>query len=456
MNGTVLVLDAIATSRIMLKVQLSAAYYHVIQSEDMAGLVPLVRRSQPDLILCAMTLPDGGALAARAVLGNAPDTARIPIIALAPQNDRAARLMALRAGLDDVLNHPVDDALLQARIRSLIRSRAPTDDRRDGPDAMGLSEPAAAFDGPARVTLVTRSAATGAAWQAELAALLPHRLRCCDRGDLAGLMRAPPADAFVLDIAGAEDHTGLNLLSELRARAAPRGAAVIAVMASKAGGPAADALDRGAHDVVTGGLDGAELALRLDAQLRRKARSDRLRASVRKGLKAALRDPMTGLYNRRHALPHLAQLLRRAGDTGRPLAVMMADLDHFKSVNDRYGHLAGDAVLVDTAARLQRLLRPVDMIARLGGEEFLIAMPEAGTAAASAAARRLCRQINRNPVWLPGFGEPIRITVSIGVAVTPPAPAEVTAGDLIGQADQALYRAKHAGRNQVRLIRSAA
>ena len=233
-------------------------------------------------------------------------------------------------------------------------------------------------------------------------------------------------------------------------------AAVSAVMAGTAGGPAADALDRGAHDVVTGGLDGAELALRLDAQLRRKARSDRLRASVRKGLKAALRDPMTGLYNRRHALPHLAQLLRRAGDTGRPLAVMMADLDHFKSVNDRYGHLAGDAVLVETAARLQRLLRPVDMIARLGGEEFLIAMPEAGTAAASAAARRLCRQINRNPVCLPGFGEPIRMTVSIGVAVTPPAPAEVTAGDLIGQADQALYRAKHAGRNLVRLIRSAA
>lgn len=456
MNGTVLVLDGIATSRIMLKVQLSAAYYHVVQSEDMTGLIPLVRRSQPDLIIASMSIPGGGALAVREVLGGEEETARIPIIAIAPQNDRAARLLALRAGIDDVLNHPLDDTLLQARIRKLIRTRNDAEDLRGGPDALGLSEPAAAFRRPARVTLLTRDGAAGANWRDQLSTLMPHRIHTHDRRDIGGLMSAPPADAFVIDIADGGDHAGLNLISELRARGATCGAAVIGVLGSVGSAPAADALDRGAHDVIQGGFDCEELALRLDAQLRRKARTDHLRASIRRGLRDAMRDPMTGLYNRRHALPQLAQLLNNARQTRSQVAVMLADLDHFKTVNDRFGHPAGDAVLVETAARLQRLLRPVDMIARIGGEEFLIVMPNTGEAAAGVAASRLCRQINRTPVRLSGYGHPVGISVSIGVVVSPRGSIAVNPGEMIEQADRALYRAKDEGRNMVRLIRTAA
>ena len=456
MNGTVLVLYGIATSRIMLKVQLSAAYYHVVQSEDMAGLLPLVRRSKPDLIVASMSLPGGGALAVREVLGCEDETARIPILAIAPQNDRAARLLALRAGIDDVLNHPLDDTMLQARIRNLIRTRNGAEGLHGGLGIPGLSEPAGTFRRPARVTLLTRDDATRAIWQAGLADLLPHSIHAHDRRDIVGLTNAPPTDAFVVEIADTDDHAGLNLVSELRARAATCDAAVIPVLGRAGSGSAADALDRGAHDVMQGEFDAEELALRLDAQLRRKARSDHLRASVRSGLQAAIHDPMTGLFNRRHALPHLAHLLDRARKTGSQVAVMLADLDHFKTVNDRFGHPAGDAVLVEAATRLQCLLRPADMIARIGGEEFLIVMPDTGEAAAGVAASRLCREISRTPVILSGFGRPVGISISIGVVVSPRGNIAVTPGELIDQADRALYRAKDGGRNMVRLIRAAA
>ncbi|MEY8837662.1 GGDEF domain-containing protein, partial [Cribrihabitans sp. XS_ASV171] len=105
------------------------------------------------------------------------------------------------------------------------------------------------------------------------------------------------------------------------------------------------------------------------------ARADRVRSSVREGLRAAIRDPMTGLHNRRYALPALEALAREARAKGGMLAVMLADLDHFKRINDRHGHAAGDAVLIETARRLRNTLPGEALVARMGGEEFLLALP---------------------------------------------------------------------------------
>ncbi|WP_234416699.1 two-component system response regulator [Ruegeria sp. Alg231-54] len=122
-QGTILVLDGTSTNRIMLKVKLTAAWYHVVQTEKLQGLAGLLSRTRPDLVLAAQTLPDGSAAdVKRLVMANA-ELADVPVVAIAPQNDKAARLQALSDGLDDVLAAPFKDTLLLARIRSLLRAR---------------------------------------------------------------------------------------------------------------------------------------------------------------------------------------------------------------------------------------------------------------------------------------------------------------------------------------------
>lgn len=464
MQGTILIIDPVSTNRIMLKVLLSAAWYRVVQADRIGGLSALLHRVRPDLIVTAMALPDGDAIALRSALLADPATALIPIIAITAQNDRTARLRALAAGIDDVLGQPLNDTLLQARIRNLLRIRSSAEElRQDGiaPESLGFADAAAGFVSPVRsatVALVTREAATGAIWRNRLKAQAPHHLTAYRLGAVQDLLSEPVPQAIVVELAGAAETSGLRLLADLRARSATRQAAVIAIGDPSNPRLAAEALDRGAHDVLADGFCAEELALRLAAQLRRKARSDHLRDTLRDGLLAAVRDPLTGLYNRRHALPHLAQVARDAAGSGRCFAVMLADLDHFKRINDRYGHPAGDAVLAEAARRMQATLRPVDMIARVGGEEFLIVMPDTGAAAAARAADRLCRAIDGTAFQVSGADAPVHVTTSIGVVAGPytSGVADQTAANLIFQADRALYDAKGAGRNQVSLARPAA
>ena len=146
----------------------------------------------------------------------------------------------------------------------------------------------------------------------------------------------------------------------------------------------------------------------------------------------------------------------RAQTTGRPFAVMALDLDRFKAVNDTWGHAAGDAVLVEVAQRLRAQLRQVDLLARIGGEEFLVALPDTAPEAAQAAAERLCHAISEAPIALPepeAQGRAVRITASIGLAPCDPLSDSAPVEALISRADRALLGSKAGGRNQVSVFR---
>jgi diguanylate cyclase (GGDEF)-like protein len=161
----------------------------------------------------------------------------------------------------------------------------------------------------------------------------------------------------------------------------------------------------------------------------------------------SLRDGLTGCVNRTHAMAVIDMELRRARRTGLPVSLIMLDIDHFKKVNDRYGHLCGDAVLAAVGARMREVLRASDLKCRYGGEEFLVLLPETPLEGAKRVADTLCRDLsNLKILW---HGETISITASLGVAVAHPAEFDTPA--LVGRADAALYRAKHHGRNCVRL-----
>ncbi len=161
---------------------------------------------------------------------------------------------------------------------------------------------------------------------------------------------------------------------------------------------------------------------------------------------AATHDALTSVWNRRHIMDCLRQELARGERMKSPVAVMVADLDHFKHVNDTLGHAAGDAVLCEVAARFGNTLRTYDAFGRIGGEEFLLVTPGCDEACAVQLAWRIIRAVSDRPVtW---EGRQISVTVSIGVAATT-APAPECFDALLAAADAALYRAKERGRTRV-------
>ena len=146
-------------------------------------------------------------------------------------------------------------------------------------------------------------------------------------------------------------------------------------------------------------------------------------------------------------LAHLAELLARMPEGGTGTAVMMFDIDHFKQVNDRWGHPAGDDVLRELSERTLRQVRSVDLAARIGGEEFVVVMPETNLAGAAVVADRLRLAVADQPFTLQGYDQKLPVTVSIGVAVTNSSSESLEA--LLKRADDALYAAKNGGRNRV-------
>ncbi|HSI57717.1 MAG TPA: GGDEF domain-containing protein [Ideonella sp.] len=169
-------------------------------------------------------------------------------------------------------------------------------------------------------------------------------------------------------------------------------------------------------------------------------------AARRTAERLAMTDPLTGAYNRRHFFHVGEQALARALGEQHALSVLLLDIDHFKSVNDQHGHAFGDQVLNEVAAACQASLRKGDMLARFGGEEFVVLLPATGPAEAARLAERLRGTIAQ--LAIPAAGSaPIRPTVSIGVATTPLATTSLD--KLLVKADQAMYLAKHGGRNRV-------
>ena len=172
-----------------------------------------------------------------------------------------------------------------------------------------------------------------------------------------------------------------------------------------------------------------------------------MRQNYEESLQLALTDSLTGLYNRRYLSAHLEGQLQRAEASGKVLSLLMFDIDHFKEVNDTYGHAAGDDVLCELARRAEQNVRSFDTVARYGGEEFVVVMQDTEIEVAQTVAERLRIDLAATPYALKSVDTEQSVTVSVGVAVVEN--GNYNAQDLLERSDKALYEAKSLGRNRV-------
>lgn len=462
MSGRILIVDSVATHRIVLKVKLASAQYAVETCASCEEAEKHLLARMPDLILLNMSDPKEDRHGFCRKLRQMPGGEKLVIVGICAADNSKARFAALDAGADDVLPGQVSDALMQARVRSLLRRRnvgLEWQMRDETSRVLGFDEDRTDFVVPASVAVITDRADSGKSCVEMLQKTLNYRVALISSAGALGHKASPKTDLFVIDGTFTDRPRAslFQLISDIHAREETRKATKIVILPQGRHNQAAMLLDLGADDVVFADVTPEELALRARALIAHKLKQDRLRDRVRTGLLAAVTDPLTGLYNRRYAQTHLQRIAEQAYASGRQYAVMVVDIDHFKQINDTYGHRVGDDVLCQLADRLRRNCRAIDLLARIGGEEFLIAMPNTTAERAHRAAERMRELVNSTPFILTDRSETLHVTISVGIAVDGlDNVGEARLDTVFDRADAALYQSKAAGRNMVSMSVDAA
>ncbi len=458
MTARILVVDDIPANVKLLEARLLAEYFDVLTAENGYQALEICESTQVDLVLLDIMMPgiDGFEVCER--LKANPRTTHIPVVMVTALDQPSDRVRGLKAGADDFLTKPVNDLQLISRVKSLMRLKTLSDElrlRAETARKIGMEDPDKAagerLEEGAQVLLVD---GRGTSQERILRALKPVASVTAMSDPQAALFEAAES-SFDLVIVNSnfDDYDPLRLCSQLRSLERTRIIPLLLVTEQGAEDMVVRALDLGVNDYISRPIDPNELIARSLTQIRRKRYNDRLRASLQQTIELAVTDPLTGLNNRRYLENHMKTLFARATARGRPLSICVADLDRFKSINDTYGHDAGDEVLKQFAARVRSTVRGADLACRFGGEEFVVVMPDTDGEAAQGIAERLRIAVERDAFELRGKGIRISVTASMGIATVDPNVR--TPEQLFKKADEALYEAKHRGRNRVVLAEAA-
>ncbi|MEI8276784.1 MAG: diguanylate cyclase, partial [Hyphomicrobiales bacterium] len=246
---------------------------------------------------------------------------------------------------------------------------------------------------------------------------------------------------------GLKDHDGLRLCSQIRSLERTRNLPILAIAEADNNARLVRGLEIGVNDYLIRPIDKNEMLARVRTQIKKKRYTERLRDNVAMSIEMAITDALTSLFNRRYMETHLAALTEQAAQRGKPLSVLILDIDFFKAINDGHGHDAGDDVLREFSLRIRKSIRNIDLACRYGGEEFVIVMPETDMAVAGMVAERIRRRIATEPFPIQQGTKSLEVTISIGIAAL--GGEGDTAAAMLKRADTALYRAKRDGRNRV-------
>jgi two-component system cell cycle response regulator len=452
MTARILVVDDIPANVKLLEARLLAEYFDVLTAGDGYQALAICERNQVDLVLLDIMMPgmDGFEVCER--LKANPKTSHIPVVMVTALDQSADRVRGLKAGADDFLTKPVNDLQLISRVKSLLRLKTLSDElriRAETAQTMGIDELLRTGEGrgdeSGQVLLVDGRANSQ---ERIIKALKPIADVSAISDPQAALFEASetPFELVIVN-ANFDNYDPLRLCSQLRSLERTRFLPILIITEQGDDDMVIRALELGVNDYIVRPVDPNELVARSLTQMRRKRYNDRLRASVKQTIELAVTDPLTGLSNRRYLDNHLSTLFNRSMARGRPLSVLITDIDRFKLVNDTYGHDAGDDVLREFARRIRSTVRGADLACRYGGEEFVVVMPDTSPEVAAAVAERLRSVVETVPFLLKSTGQELDVTASFGISSR--ISSILTPGQLMKQADLALYEAKTGGRNRV-------
>lgn len=448
MTARILVVDDVTPNARLLETRLATEYYEVKAISSGRDALAIAHDWQPDVILLDVLMPEMDGYEVCRLLKRGRSTSHIPVIMITGLQNSAERWRGLGCGADDFLSKPVEYELLLARLRGIIRFKRLLDEWRARDDtAMALGFRVDRVEDTtatlARVLIVDNLASRSARMRDVLIEDSMTVKQVFQENQASEVIEVEGFDLILISLS-LLDGDPLRLVAKLRANAATQDTPLLLLAEPEQRDVLISALDLGANDCLMLPLDENELLLRATNHIRRKRYHDRMRKDVGSALHLAAIDPLTQLYNRRYLGSYLDRLC--SDPLGSEFAMLVIDVDRFKSINDRFGHSVGDTVLRGVADTLRGNLRQSDLIARFGGEEFIVIIGAlSDEKLAMAIAEKLRGAIEDLRI---DHDADVSVTASIGVTI---AHGSVAAVAVVDQADAALYEAKRGGRNRVAL-----
>lgn len=451
MTARVLVVDDILPNVKLLEAKLTSEYFDVLSATSGPEALEILQREHPDIVLLDVMMPGMNGFEVCTRIKEDPATMHIPVVMVTALDQPSDRVAGLEAGADDFLTKPVKDVALFARVRSLVRLKVMMDEFRNREvtdlslGTLGEVEEFVFDPDDTHILLIDDQERSGERMIGHLEGLaqVTHSLGGQDEAERA---REKNYDLVIVSL-NMQSTDGLRICSKLRSFEETRHVPILVLVEEDDTRLLVRALEMGVNDYLATPPDKLELLARVKTQLKRKRFADRLRENLHLSMRLATTDAVTGLYNRHYMASHLDTLVKGLADSNKKLSVALLDIDHFKLVNDTYGHKVGDEVLHDFAGRVARNVRGVDLAARYGGEEFVVIMPDTDCAGAGIIAERLREAIAEEPFTISGSDDKLEITVSIGLACCDSSTKSTS--EILEKADKALYLAKDAGRNKV-------
>lgn len=449
MSANVLIVDDIASNVKLLEAKLLGEYYLVFTANNGKDALNILENTKIDVVLLDVMMPDiDGFETCRRIKEN-PQTNHIPVIMVTALSGTEDRVKGLEAGADEFLTKPIDDTALFSRVKSLTRMKAVVDElklRNTTNAKLGVSIVSLKDNFVSDKVLLFNDNPVEAKNISNILLNLTNQVKVIyNIAELENITNNYIPDLLIIS-SELEQSDPLRICVTLQANAKLRDIAIMLQAQEGDKSMILKALELGINDYFFYPMSMNELLARTKTQLRKKHYQDNLRNALELSVNLSIKDGLTDIFNRRYFDTYIEQMVNKVTSNKKPLCLLMCDIDYFKQVNDTYGHQAGDILLKAVANTLKKVFRVTDLIARFGGEEFVILLEDITIKDAIYIAEKVRREIGAINFKVDTQPEPIKKTISIGVT-------EYKIGETITsfveRADKALYQAKNTGRNKV-------
>ncbi len=450
MTATILVVDDLEPNIRVLEAKLLIEYYTVLSATSGAAALEILSKHKIDIILLDGMMPEMDGFETCKKIKSNPETMHIPVIMVTALSEIDDRIKGLESGADEFLTKPVNDHALLARVRSLSRIKSMIDELKlRNQTSLALGEQGVELVdkfNECNIVLIDDDVVRSKNLLRSLKQLTEHAHVISDPNNLEKIQEYNVPDAIIISCQ-LEHSDPLRIVVNLRFKEELKYVSFVLMTEDDDVDIIVKGVDLGISDYFSYPVDENELLARMKTQLRRKKYHDSLRDGLEKTVSLSIKDPLSGLYNRRYFDIHIEHMTKKSIQEEKGMALAMFDIDHFKQINDEYGHQAGDFALQEIATIIKNSLRLTDLVARFGGEEFIAIIYDVSMQNALEITERIRESVERYSIQIPDQNKKLYRTISIGICHTIGNIKDSTV--LIKRADDALYEAKETGRNKV-------